>query len=381
VTAGASVAGSRTRQLRVLHIAPASFGAGGLFGGGERYPYELAKAMTSHCTVRFLTFGSESARYHDDALAVRVLRSRAHWKGSEVNPLSEALFAELGGADVIHVHQWESVVANACVIGGRLFGKQVYATDLGGSGPNYWRRLRLNRLLTGFLPCSRFGAEFYPELIDKAHVILGGVDLRRFCPDPGSERSHRALFVGRLLPHKGIDLLIDALPSTLDLLVVGRAYDRAYRDYLHTQARGKRVEFRESVEDDELIEAYRTSRVVILPSVYHPTLGPPAPKAELLGLTLLEAMACATPVVCTDVGGMPEIVTHGETGFVVSPDDPAAMATALSRLVEDDGLWRSMSSAALERARTLSWDAVAQRCVDLYESSGSTVQPAGAGPR
>jgi glycosyltransferase involved in cell wall biosynthesis len=375
MTAGRSVGRAGTRPLRVLHVSPASFGSGGLFGGGERYPYELAKAMASLCAVRFVTFGSEAARYRDGDLEVRVLPSRGLWKGSEVNPVSEGLLGELGRADVIHVHQWESIVANACVIGARLMGKRIYATDLGGSGPNYWRRLRLGRWLTGSLPCSHFGAGFYPELKDKANVIHGGVDDHRFSPAPGIERDRRALFVGRLLPHKGIDRLIDAIPPTLDLLVIGRAYDSAYWDYLHTRAQGKRVEFRERVEDAELIEAYRTSRVVVLPSVYRPTFGPAAPKSELLGLTLLEAMACATPVVCTDVGGMPEIVSHGHTGFVISPDDPVAMATALSRLVEDDALWASMSQAALDRARTLSWSAIARNCVDLYEDSARTVQP------
>ena len=353
-------------DLRVLHVSAASFGAGGVFGGGERYPYELARAMAPLCQVTLVAFGDRPARHRDGDLSVRVLPTRARWKGSDVNPLSEGLLTEVAAADVIHVHQWESVVANQCVVVGRALGKRVFATDHGGSGRNYWRRLRLNRLVTGFLPVSQFGAGFYPELDDRCHVILGGVDTDRFSPDPSVTRDPRALFVGRLLPHKGIDRLIDAVPPTLELEVIGRPYDPAYRDYLHTRAEGRRIEFRARTTDDELVEAYRRARAVILPSVYRPTFGPAQRKPELLGLTLLEAMACGTPVVCTDVGGMPEIVGLGG-GFVIDPDEPAALVAALESLVHDDRLWASTSEAALATARSHTWRAVAERCLSLYD--------------
>jgi glycosyltransferase involved in cell wall biosynthesis len=380
MTAGCTGGGPGGPPLRVLHVSPASFGADGVFGGGERYPYELARAMSSLCSVTFLTFGRQARRYQDGTLDVRVLHSRGHWKGAEVNPLSEGLLTEIGRADVVHVHQWESVVANVCVLVGRMLGKKTFATDLGGSGINYWRRLRLQRLLTGFIPVSEFGAGLYPELEDKTQVVLGGVDGLRFSPDLRVDRARRAVFVGRLLPHKGIDRVIDAIPSTLELLVIGRPYDREYRDYLSRRARGKCVEFRESVEDDELVEAYQGSRVAILPSVYQPSYGPPSNNPELLGLTLLEAMACGTPVVCTAVGGMPEIVGQSEAGFVISPDDPPAMAAALTRLIENDELWATMSTAALARAQDLSWSAIARRCLAIYLGSDHTLEQTPARP-
>lgn len=356
----------------MLHVSPTSFGREGIFGGGERYPYELAKAMARSCPVTFLTFGSRPQRFRDGDLHVRVLRTRGRWKGSEVNPLAEGLLAEVGRADVVHVHQWESIVANACVTIGHAMRKRTFATDHGGSGPNYWRSLRLHRLLTGFVPVSSFGAAFYPEMRDRTHVMVGGVDTVRFSPDARVARRPRVVFVGRLLPHKGIDRVIDAIPASLELLVVGRPYDATYREYLGRRARGKRVEFREHLEDDELVEAYRSSRVAILPSVYQPTYGPASPNPELLGLTLLEAMACGTPAVCTEVGGMPEVVRHDHTGFVVDPDDLGALAGSLGRLVHEDALFEQMSAASLATARALSWAVIAARCLTLYENGGVT---------
>jgi len=377
VTAVTTASGPASRTgPRVLHVSPATFGDAGTFGGGERYPFELARAMASHGPVSFVSFGPEDETHHDGALRVRTLAVRGHWRGSEVNPLSERLLGEVARADIVHVHQWESVVANACVVAGRALGRPVFATDHGGSGRNYWRRLRLDRLLTGFLPVSTFGASFYPELEARTHVIHGGVDTVRFSPGQDRSRRPRALFVGRLLPHKGIDRLIDALPPDLELLVVGRAYDPDYRRHLDRCSLGKQVEFRERLDDGELIDAYRSSRVVVLPSVIEPTFGPRAPKAELFGLTLLEAMACGTPVVCTDVGGMPEVVHDGRGGVVVGADDPGGLVDALRTMIEDDDAWRARSAAARATALASTWDAVARRCLSLYGVPGDVLVPA-----
>jgi len=351
----------------VTHVCPKLFGARGTFGGGERYPLELARAMARLVPTRLVSFGPEAAVFNDEGLEVKILPSKRNWKGSEVNPVSGRLPYELAGSRIVHAHHWESVVTNLCLVAGATLRKRVYATDLGGSGRNYWRKFRLHRLLSGFLAVSHFAASFYPELVDRSCVISGGVDLARHQPGP-PQRPRRALFVGRLLPHKGIDLLIEALAPQTPLHVMGRAYDPAFRERLQKLAAGKSVTFDEEASDDDVVLAYQTSRVLVLPSTYNPVHGPPAPKAELLGLTLLEAMACGTPAVCTNVGGMPEVVSHGETGLVVQAGDALELAAAVERLLEGNGSWRSMSEAAATDAHSrFGWCHVAQRCLAAYE--------------
>jgi len=98
------------------------------------------------------------------------------------------------------------------------------------------------------------------------------------------------------------------------------------------------------------------ARLLVLPSRY-----------ENFPLSLLEAMSCAVPVVTTRVGGIPEMVAAGETGLLVAPGDPEALAAALRRLVGDPALARRLGDAGRRAIETTySWEAVATRIVDLY---------------
>src|SRR5262249_50405785 len=150
-----------------------------------------------------------------------------------------------------------------------------------------------------------------------AHVIYGGVDTEKFSPAECVERDGTVLFVGRLLPHKGIDDLIKGLPASMRLNVIGRPYDRRYYEDLLKLADGKQVNFLTTCNDDQLVEAYRRALCVVLPSVYKTMYGEQTSVPELLGQTLLEGMACATPAICTNVASMPEVVTDQVSGFVV----------------------------------------------------------------
>jgi glycosyltransferase involved in cell wall biosynthesis len=177
------------------------------------------------------------------------------------------------------------------------------------------------------------------------------------------------VFVGRLMPHKGVDRLICGLPADVPLRVIGRPYDTAYRDCLHELAAGKPVTFEEDATDEDILSAYRSARVSVLPSQYRPLNAPPSPNPELLGLTLIEAMACGTPVVCTDVGGMPEVVESGVTGLVVEPSSSRALGAAVARLTRDDATWSSMASNARRIVeQRFTWNAVAERCLAAYDA-------------
>jgi glycosyltransferase involved in cell wall biosynthesis len=210
----------------------------------------------------------------------------------------------------------------------------------------------------------------------RSHVILGGVDAEKFSPartegateGASAERRGGALYVGRLLPHKGVDDLIRALPEGMPLEIIGQPYGEAYVRELKRLAEGRRVTLRHDCDDAALVAAYRAALCVVLPSVYRDMYGRETRVPELLGQTLLEGMACGAPAVCTDVASMPEVVEDGVTGFVVPPNDPAALRGKLSWLAshprEAAAMGRAGRACVLEK---FNWDSVVGRCLEIYE--------------
>ncbi len=146
---------------------------------------------------------------------------------------------------------------------------------------------------------------------------MGGVDTAKFSPDENVPRDGRVVYVGRVLPHKGVDDLVDAVGEDLPLRVIGRPYDPNFMTDLRQLAAGKPVQFVQDADDAYIVNAYRAALCVVLPSVYRTRYGVESVVPELLGQTLIEGMACGTPAVCTDVASMPEVVEDGVTGLVV----------------------------------------------------------------
>jgi glycosyltransferase involved in cell wall biosynthesis len=353
---------------RILHISPVMFGEDGYWGGGERSPLELARAQSRLAPTRLLSFAKRPRRELDGQLELRVLPLRARYRGNDLNPVSRALVGEIAGASIVHVHQFHTFLTDLTLIVAAALRRNVFVTDHGGWAPNLGRLIPRRQLITRMLAVSHYAAALFPDFVDRTSVIYGGVDPARFTPREGPR--HAIVFVGRLLPHKGVDVLIEAADPDMQLEIYGRAYDRDYRRRLAELARDKDVRFIDDADDARIIRAYQSARVAVLPSVLRSRFGPSSVKAELFGLTQVEAMACATPVLCSDIGPLRETMTDGVTGFVVPPGDAAELRRRLRMLCHDDELWSRMSEAALRRVRdNFTWDHAARRALDAYAST------------
>jgi glycosyltransferase involved in cell wall biosynthesis len=356
--------------MRVMHVAPTVFGVEGLFGGGERYPLELARALSAEVDCELVTFGPHPRETRLGGLAVRVLRPWVRWRGHPVHPVTPGLPGLLAGADVVHTHHLRSAPSRIAAVAGRVTGARMAVTDhgLGGGG---WAGL-LPRLFHRFLVVSRFSAETLRAPEGRTAVVYGGVDPARYHPDPRQARSG-ALFVGRLTPHKGVDRLLRALPGGAALTVVGtgghdpRPPESGYPALLAGLAAGRRVRFLHGVGDRELAALYRRAAVFVLPSVNQTCYGRRVAISELLGLAALEAMASGTPVICSRVGGLPEIVRHGETGFLVEPGDVDELRDRLAALLADRALARRLGDNARQLVmERFTWERCAHRCLVAY---------------
>jgi glycosyltransferase involved in cell wall biosynthesis len=357
---------------KILHVVPALFGAGGIVGGAERYALELARHMAEVAPTTLVSFGDEERCEKVGRLDVRVLGGPWYVRGQRTNPVSAKLLAEVMRAGVVHCHQQHVLSSSLAAALCRATGRRVFVSDLGGGGWDVSAYVSTDGWYHGHLHISEYSRRHAGhEGRAGAHVIMGGVDADKFKPseEQAGEGERPVIYVGRLMPHKGVDDLVEALPRGMSLELIGRPYHEEFVADLRRLAEGKDVRFRHDCDDADLLDAYRRALCVVLPSVYRTRYGGETRVPELLGQTLLEGMACGAPAVCTDVASMPEVVEDGVTGFIVPPNDPEALKAKLVWLRENPSRRREMGEAARRRVLDkFTWPAVVRNCVEIYNS-------------
>ncbi|MBI5957365.1 MAG: glycosyltransferase [Chloroflexi bacterium] len=222
----------------------------------------------------------------------------------------------------------------------------------------------------------------------KIEVIPPGVNLHRFraLPQAGARArigvlpDHQMLlFVGRIEPLKGVDNILRAVallrasdPVLLEdvcVCVIGGSIDDdtpdaemqrlfALRDELDL---GDRVNFLGARDQDVLIYYYSAAEALIMPSDY-----------ESFGMVALEAMACGTPVIASEVGGLAYLIQDGVTGFHVPTREPAALAERIRLILAESELRAEISRAARQTAEDYAWPRIADRLLNVFENLSLT---------
>lgn len=349
--------------MRVVHVSPTYFAPESVLGGGERFAEELARAMSRHVEARFVSFGPRSSRERLTPTYERVILKS--WTPRSRAPSSPALFRELQGADAIHCHQYYVLPTFLASWYGHGHGSRVFVTDLGGGGWTPGYHIDQSRWITGQLPLSEYAARGLPGRPRPHRVIYGGVDVEKWRMREGVGHDGGLVFVGRLLPHKGLHDAIDGLPPNVTFHILGNAPNADYLGVLRARAAGKDVRFSLSPADSEIVD--RLQRSMALVHLTPVDANGSAGASELFGLALVEAMACGCPVIASAAASLPEIVVDGTTGLLLPPNRPEALAPAVARLAGDAARWREMSRASRRRVEELfTWDAVARRCLEAY---------------
>ncbi len=218
----------------------------------------------------------------------------------------------------------------------------------------------------------------------KVVVIPPGVDLGHFypiAPDEAKEfvginpDSRMLLFVGRIEPLKGIDTLIQAMAdmrqkgvfekNNMSLAVIGGEPDvspeTTNAEMARLQAMREQFDLQDLVaflgrrSQDTLPYYYSAAEAVVVPSFY-----------ESFGMVALEAMACGTPVVASEVGGLAFLVQDEKTGFTVPADEPDALSQRLTELINNPTLRKRMGTQAASFAQEYAWSKIAARIINLY---------------
>lgn len=360
-----------TDRPRVVHLAPALFGSRGVVGGAERYVCELARHMARVTPTKLVAFAGKDSVERLGDLEIRTIGRPWHVRGQASNPFALRALSTIRGCDVVHCHQQHILMSSIAALAGRLSGRRVFCSDLGGGGWDISAYVSTDRWYHGHLHLSEYSRRvFGHDALPNARVIYGGVDTDRFSPSQGTEpREIDCLFVGRLLPHKGVDVLLEAVPPGLRTIVIGPAPDTRYLDELVRLAVGKQVSFWHDCDDDRLVEAYRRARCVVLPSVYRDRYGRETRVPELLGQTLLEGMACGAAAIASDVASLPEIVEDGKNGLVVPAGDREALRRALEWIRDHPERARDMGCEGRRRVLAhFTWPRVVARCLEAYRA-------------
>jgi D-inositol-3-phosphate glycosyltransferase len=242
---------------------------------------------------------------------------------------------------------------------------------------------RADRIIAA-TPAERAQLEWlYQADVSKVTVIPPGVDTSHFYPIPADEarqyiglapEARMILFVGRIERLKGVETLIRAvsclklkdLREPVQLAIIGGNPDAAPEEMSAEMVRiqrmcdeltvGKMVAFLGKREQSALPYYYSAAEALVMPSHY-----------ESFGMVALEAMACGTPVIASQVGGLAFLVQDGVTGYTVPAEDHDALCERLTALLGDENLRQKMGRAAAEYARGYDWQKIAQQIVDVYE--------------
>jgi D-inositol-3-phosphate glycosyltransferase len=241
---------------------------------------------------------------------------------------------------------------------------------------------RADRLIVA-TPAEKSQLQFlYQADVAKMVIIPPGVDTEHFYPIPKDEARDyigvsgddcMALFVGRIEPLKGIDTLMKAVSvmgmydaeNPFYVAIIGGDPNVAREDMTEEMARlqnlcdelclGQMALFLGKRAQDTLPYYYSAAEVLLMPSHY-----------ESFGMVALEAMACGTPVIASQVGGLAYLVKDGETGYHVPFDSPDVLSEKLGALLGDFQLRKKMGEQAAIHAKGYDWEVVAGRIIDVY---------------
>ncbi len=384
-----------------------------VYGGAGVHVDYLSRALAKLIPVEVRTFGDQDMRAgnlvvrgHRFAQAVPEAAPEKFLMALQALRVCTSFAARPIDADVVHCHTWYAHFGG--MLTKILYGIPLVITAHSLEPLRPWKREQLGRGADLAAWIERTALEAADAVVavsqdmkadilrhfrvapEKVHVIHNGIDTEEYRPVQSRQRLHQykidagrpyVLFVGRVSRQKGIVHLVNAIPhidreaqvvlcaGAPDTPEIAAELEDAVRRVVAT--RDHVVWIRDMVDRPTAIELYSHAAVFCCPSIYEP-----------FGIINLEAMACETPVVASAVGGIPEVVVHGETGFLVpverqaessfDPADPAQfsqdLARAINALLADAALRKAMGEKGRRRAEALfSWDAVARKTVALYE--------------
>jgi glycosyltransferase involved in cell wall biosynthesis len=349
-----------------------------LVGGGGVFPVKLCQALSKRIEVDLVAPAPYSASFQASE-TLRIHLTKAYYGGpffSTSNPYAMPPGEVMRGCDAVHVHQIHKAFSNTAILSNQ--DAPVYVTHHAGDGLS----LDLYAAYRAHLAVSNYASKLYHTAFARSPVIFGGAD-----PDPATGNGdyidplleeHEGpilLFVGVFRRNKRITDLIDATA-----LLAERGYDPLLVLCGEPWSDGEMTALRATVPKGHENNVIFTSHLTEKDKQYlygACDLFVSASQHEYLGLVFIEAMMHAKPVIALEIGGIPDVVVHGKTGYLVNGSSTStgmeSFTEKIASLLNRPGLLMRMGKAGLIRAhRQFTWDKVAERTLSAYKRDSNT---------
>jgi glycosyltransferase involved in cell wall biosynthesis len=367
-------------------------------GGIARHVFGLAQALSEAGEeVGVVTLDFPGTPDYEEVDGVKVYRSKTEIGHPNFltwtflfNHFLEKTLAKANNDlnfDIIHIHDW--LVAPAGIGFKHFLNKPLvctlHSTEHGRSslhspdtylidGMEWWAAYESNTVIVTSNSMKGEICGHFHVPSDKVEVIPNGISLKKFDQKSNpwdirrkfgvGDHEKMILFIGRLVPQKGVEYLIRAVPhicgrfSNARFLIVGEGWLRSHLEWLaETTGHRWQINFTGFVSDYDLVGLTKSADVLVIPSVYEP-----------FGIVALEGMAAGVPIVASQVGGLAEVVEHDRTGVFVYSRNPYSVAWGIERVLTDSGFRDWIVTNASETVRNrFSWKAIAQQTVDVYK--------------
>lgn len=365
--------------MKILFIIPIYIGDKNKFknlvftGGGARYPLELAKAFQRtfpEDNVEVMLFSSSNTTFTSENIKISLIRSTNFFTkyNGYYNPIPISLdfFKKIKSADVIHSFQMRTEASLMASLFAKLVKRKFFLTDTNFSGVSISRIIHPEYFSTGVLAISK---EDYDSWNHKSkYIIYGGININQF--KYKSVKKKYALYFGRIVSHKGVDVLINALDDE-KVIIAGSSIDSQYLLYLRKISKNKNVEFIINPSDQKMINLYRDASCVVLPATSIDYLGKKWSRAGLYALVIPESMSCGTPVIVSNVGALPDFIETGRliNGYVFQDRNVVDLRNKIRKILFNPKLRNKMSINCRRLVEEkYDWNVIARKVKKIYIS-------------
>jgi len=363
--------------MKILYISPIYFEDVEeikkihVLGGGGRYPFELAKNVlkTGKDEVEIIFFGRTKSNFTIDGIRVSVIQAikfLPKFNGyANPLPLSLDFFKKIKQADVIHGIQIRTEAIMLAIIYSKIIGKPMFVTDNGFGGASLAMLFPFETLAAGVMAISKDDYGYWKS--KNKHIIYGGVDMKKF--EYKKSKQKYILYAGRLVSHKGIEVLIKALPKKYRAIIAGNPLDKTYVSYLKKISKNKNITFVERPTDEKMVQLYRNASCFVLPVTTTDYLERKWKKSGLYALVAVEAMSCGTPIIVSDVGALPDFVEDNKNGFIFHDRDVSDLRAKIEKIIENKELALQMGETCRKLVEEkYNWEKIAKNVRQIYSN-------------